>query len=606
MLYLELKIDRWATRFFPATRRRTALAGLLALQLISFACGDLAKPKSEPYYAGTAPTRQQEFRWSNGRLPKTADPASAAVPPETDLVRAVFEGLTEIDPRTLKERPAAAESWRASDDFKTWTFHIRPDARWSNGIAVTSADFVRSWKRLGEIGDAAARPELLKNIVGFPTRKKPSMAAPVAANRSPEANRDVSPAANQQPTPRVPSTEVNSNSSSEAGALAPLLGISAPDVHTVQILLVAPDKDFAKLVAHPMFRPVPDGNSGIDKPPGPGLVTNGAFHISAVDAVGLTLERSDTYWNRDAVKLERVRFVAAENAEHALAAYKAGEIDAVTNADFEPLALKLLEPFEDFRRRTHAAVNFYEINHEKAPFDDRRVREPLAISIERERLTEGEMEGLTQPALSFLPFGSDPDAKIVQDKERARDLLAEAGFQGGVNFPVIRLVINRNDTQQRVARAVARMWKQNLNLDTEIVVKENAELESARTAGDFDLIRRGEVFPTPDELMSILSILKPPRRPNEIALPQPGGGVGVEARDPQPQTSPKPEQRSTPVESPDVTMSEANAIYELWAIPIYFPTSYSLVKPYVSGFEMSSLDAPVLSDVSIDADWQPK
>ena len=106
--------------------------------------------------------------------------------------------------------------------------------------------------------------------------------------------------------------------------------------------------------------------------------------------------------------------VAAENAEQALAAYKAGDIDAVTNADFEPLALKLLEPFEDFRRRPHAAVNFYEINHERAPFDDRRVREALAIAIERERLTEGEMEGTTRPALSFLSFSRDPEAVIVE------------------------------------------------------------------------------------------------------------------------------------------------------------------------------------------------
>ena len=286
-----------------------------------------------------------------------------------------------------------------------------------------------------------------------------------------------------------------------------------------------------------------------------------------------------------------------------LTAYKSGDIDAVTNADFEPLALKLLEPFEDFRRRTHAAVNFYEVNHEKPPFDDRRVREALAIAIERDRLTEGEMEGLTQPALAFLPFETNSEVKIIQDKEKALALFEEAGFPGGKDFPVIRLVVNRNETQQRVARAVARMWKQNLNIETEIVVKENAELEQTCNAGDFDLIRRGVVFPTADELMSILAILKPPQDPHEPA-PATSNEPGVEARDPQSDTR-KPLDRSV-VESPDVTMSEANAVYELWAIPLYFPTSYSLVKPYVAGFEMNSLDAPSLGDVSIDADWQPK
>jgi oligopeptide transport system substrate-binding protein len=218
------------------------------------------------------------------------------------------------------------------------------------------------------------------------------------------------------------------------------------------------------------------------------------------------------------------------------------------------------------------------------------------------------MEGRTQPALSFLPFGGSPEAKISQDKERAIELLEEAGFPGGEKFPVIRLVINRNDTQQRIARAVARMWKQNLNVETEIVVMENAQVEEARTARDFDLVRRGAVFPTADELMSILAILRPAKAETAADGTSPGARVsGVEAQDPR--TAGRENTAREPrvaIESPDVTMSEANAVYELWAIPLYFPTSYSLVKPYVSGFEMNSLDAPLLHRVVIDSDWQPK
>lgn len=598
MLFVERQRDKNARGSASTPWRRIAVALLVFVQIVGPACSELEKPKSEPYYAETAPPRKQEFRWSNGRLPKSFDPARAATPPETDLVRALFEGLTELDPRTLKERPAAAESWTASDDLKTWTFHIRPDARWSNGRPLTGEDFVLSWKRLGQAGEAVVHRDLLKNIVGFPLRTKtaPRPIANVLVDPSP-AHDLLRPEA----TPRN-YEDHNSSPNVLPGPAPALFGVSAPDVRTVRVVLIAPDKDFPKLVAHPLFRPTFDGKEP-GNTAGANLVTNGPFRLAAIDEGGVTLERSETYWNRNTVKLERVRFAAAESAEDALAAYKAGEIDAVTNADFEPLALKLLEPYEDFRRRTHAAINFYEVNHEKPPFDDRRVREALAISIERERLTEGEMEGLTQPALSFLPFGASPDAKIVQDKERARDLLADAGFAEGKYFPVIRLVINRNETQQRVARAVARMWKQVLNLETEIVVKESSELEAARIAGDFDLIRRGEVFPTADELMNILSILKPPGAAAESASPAPATG-GVEALDPRTVTSPEP--RATPIEAPDITMSEANALYELWAIPIYFPTSYSLVKPYVSGFEMNSLDAPVLSDVSIDPDWQPK
>ena len=603
MLYLEVNSNRKIRRRSSAFWLRLATVGLIALQIICSACNELEKPKPEPYYSGTTPTRKQEFRWSNGKPPKSMDPARAVAAPETDLVRAVFEGLTDLDAKTLTEKPAAAESWSTSDDFRTWTFHLRSDARWSNGEPLVADDFVRSWTRLGELGDAAVHRDLLKNIVGFPIKKKdivpPSSELLQGVNR--EARLEPSPS----PEISVRSTEENSNANAEAGPALPLFGVSAPDARTLQVLLIAPDKDFAKLVAHPLFRPIFDSGADLrDKQPGPDVVTNGAFRISEVSAGGITLERSETYWNRDAIKLERVQFVSSENAEQALKAYKSGEIDAVTNADFEPLALKLLEPFEDFRRWTHAAINFYEINHEKPPFDDRRVRQALAISIERERLTEGEMEGFTRPASSFLPFGSDPGVKIIQDKDKAADLLEEAGFPGGKDFPAIRLVVNRNETQQRIAKAVARMWKQNLNLQTEIVVKENTEIELARNAGDYDLIRRGAVFPTADELMGILTILKPPQQTAE-QNPAPSTEVGVPALDPRAGSAYKVPEKPA-VESPDVTMSEANAIYELWAIPLYFPTSYSLVKPYVNGFEMNSLDAPALGDVSIDADWQPK
>ncbi|MEO6333797.1 MAG: peptide ABC transporter substrate-binding protein [Pyrinomonadaceae bacterium] len=591
-------------RRFPAFRGRIATGVVIALQIVCSACNDFEKPKAEPYYSGTTPTRKQEFRWSNGKPPKSMDPARATAPPETDLVRAVFEGLTELDAKTLKEKPAAAESWTVNDDFRVWTFHLRADARWSNGRPLTAQDFVRSWKRLGELGDTVADRDLLKNILGFPIKKKEI--APPTTDLLQAANGKVRVEPTPVATPREYSPEQNSNTGiSEAGPALPLFGVTASDPETLRIQLIAPDKDFAKLVAHPLFRPVFDAAVGRrDTPPTTDVVTNGPFRISNVAEGGITLDRSETYWNSEAIRLEHVRFVSTENAEQALTAYRSGEIDAVTNADFEPLALKLLEPFEDFRRRTHAALNFYEVNHEKPPFDDRRVREALAIAIERERLTESETDGFTQPASSFLPFGADSEARIVQDKDRAADLLDEAGFPDGKDFPVIRLVVNRNETQQRVAKAVARMWKQNLNIETEIVVKENAEIELARSAGDYDLIRRGAVFPTADELMSILTILKPPQHPSQPP-PTPANQIGVEALDPRKGPAPRPLERPT-AEAPDVTMSEANAVYELWAIPLYFPTSYSLVKPYVAGFEMNSLDAPVLGDVSIDADWQPK
>jgi ABC-type oligopeptide transport system substrate-binding subunit len=385
--------------------------------------------------------------------------------------------------------------------------------------------------------------------------------------------------------------------------------VTAESDNVLVVKLATPDRDFAKLVASPIFRPtageIAQPEDGI---PDANVITNGAFRLSGVGPDGVTLIRSDNYWNRESVKLERVRFVPKDGAEKALEAYRNGDVDAVTNADFEPLALKLLTPYDDFRQTTHSALNFYEVNIKRAPFSDQRVRRALAMAIEREVLTEGELESSTRPALSFLPFAQQPAVKISQDRDLARELLQKAGFPDGLNFPVIRLVINRNDLQQRIARLVARMWKQNLNLDTEIIVKEAAEIETARQIGDFDLIRRNVVFPSNDEAASMASIFTP----GEEAAPSPDASknlppVSNESVMRQPERAVTGDgQIAGADKEPDAAYTETEAIVELRAIPLYFPTSFSLVKPYVSGFQLNSLDAPSLKDVSIDNNWQPK
>src|SRR5829696_1371848 len=86
--------------FFKFVSVFLCLCGLVFLS----ACNELEKPKTEPFYAQTAPPPKQEFRWSNGKMPKSFDPATASAAPETDVVRALFEGLTDIDAKTLREK----------------------------------------------------------------------------------------------------------------------------------------------------------------------------------------------------------------------------------------------------------------------------------------------------------------------------------------------------------------------------------------------------------------------------------------------------------------------------------------------------------------------
>lgn len=604
-------------------RRIIFSTGLFIFALSSLfmtGCTELEKPQTSTYYAETAPPAKQEFRWSNGRMPKTFDPATASAPPETDIVRAIFDGLTELDARTLEATPAIAEKWSATPDNKVWTFTLRKNAKWSNGKPVTAQEFVASWKRVAEMGASAPRGDLLKNIAGLPV-KAPE---PVAATTS-EPNIFL----NQLRPPPPPATP-NSNTATAQTAPKPSpeaaatpkdgtkpavpevkFGVEAKDDLTLVVTLIKPDPHFPRLAASPVFRPIYDGSQFEAGKLRADIVTNGAFRISSTGADGVTMDRAEHYWNRAAVHLERVRFVPKDTAEQALAAYKAGELDAVTNANFEPLALKLLAPYGDFRQTKHGALNFYEFNTERPPFNDRRVREALAISIERERLTEGDMEGASRPALSFLPFEAADEPKLVQNVEKAKELLSEAGFTDGENFPVIRLLVNRNDTQQRIAKSVARMWKQNLNLETEISVKDTAEFETSRGAGDYDIVRRGVVLPTSDETANMLAIF-PQKQPDpaEEKLILPGKEVFAI---PQMADNAPPAEPATPGENPipadggkPPILNDEDAMRDLAAIPLYFPLSYSLVKSYVQGFETNSLDAPSLKDVRINMNWQPE
>ncbi len=586
-------------------------------------CTQIEKPAAEPFLSCSPPPPNPEFRWSNGKMPKSFDPARAAAAPETDIVRAVFEGLTEIDANSLEAVPAAAEKWSSSADLREWTFHLRKDARWSNGKRVTAENFVTAWQRLGTLGNKTAHRDLTQNIVGLKPEKPMAAPAdsrdfqhdPAKAVEAPIQNLSGAPKRQEQPTADQNATDLDEGipPRQDRVAAAKKTGIEAVSDVILKVTLELPDKDFPKLVANPIFRPIYGNGADFDTEPlNAKIVTNGAFSIAEVAKDGVTLTRSDKYWDKDAVKLEQVQFVQKETAEAALDAYKKGEIHAVTNADFEPLALKLLAPYDDFRRTTHSALNFYEVNTKNAPFNDRRVREALATSIDRDRLTDGELEGSTQPAAGFLPLGDKKVSGLVLDVEKAKGLLEKAGYPNGENFPQIRLVVNRNDTQQRIARSVARMWKQNLNLETLIIVKESSDIEAVKTSGDYDLIRRGVVLPTADEMVSLTAVFgtavkttksaeteaKPGESDTELfGLPLDKNKKGGPF---EPADSEMPN-----VEPPSIVMlTEGDAIYELNAIPLYFPMSYSLVKPFVKGFEINGLDAALLKDVSIDSNWQ--
>ncbi|MDT5270775.1 MAG: oligopeptide transport system substrate-binding protein [Acidobacteriota bacterium] len=606
-------------RVMYARSARLWVSLVLSATLLLGSC--FREEKGERFYGKAVVPATQEFRWSDGGLPKVFDPARAAAPPDTDAVRALYEGLTDYEPGTLRPSPAVASRWEPAEGGRRWTFHLRDGARWTNGDPVTAQDFVRSWQRTLRLGERAPHASLLSNIEGaesLTTQMVENEQGGMTTGESERAHEDEKPArgSSAKPAPRPKA-----------------FGVVALDTKTLRVTLRRPDMSFPALVAHPVFRPVHELSPEAVLPeweeqrPGggaqtePGIVTNGAFSLSRLAGDSVELSRAESYWDAASVTLERVRFVAGGDTESALAAYRAGEVDVVSNAAVEPLAVKLLTPYEDFHRETFAALNYYRFNTARPPFDDVRVRQALAFALDVERLSKDTLGGATEPTRTFIPVpleeagegtdvtrdtdaDNDGASGLEHNVERARRLLEQAGYPGGVHFPRVRLLVNRNEQQRLVAQAVARMWREALGVETEIVVRPWEEYETMLRSGDYDVARRSLVMQTTDEETNMRQLF--------------GEGGEAQAVTPELETAPA----ATPAGSPTgaeavadaalaharptpAALTEAQALRELPAIPLHFASSYALVKPYVDGFESNLLDAPSLKHVRINRDWRP-
>jgi oligopeptide transport system substrate-binding protein len=618
------KVHRRASRGDKPGLRLWVSLALSASLLLS---GCFREEKGERFYGKVVVPSAQEFRWSDGGLPKIFDPARAAAPPDTDAVRALYEGLTDYEPGTLSPAPAVASKWEPADGGRLWTFHLREGARWTNGDPVTAQDFVRSWQRTLRLGERAPHAALLSNIEG----------AESLTTQTDENEQGGTSSGGLAVTPER--AREGESVGRAAGAKQPprpkAFGVIALDARTLRVTLRRPDMNFPALVAHPVFRPVHELSPGDvlpeweeQRPDGgalsePGIVTNGAFSLSRLAGDSVELARAESYWDAASVQLERVRFIDSGDTESALASYRAGEVDVVSNAAVEPLAVKLLTPFEDFRRETFAALNYYRFNIARPPFDDVRVRQALAFALDVERLSKDTLGGAAEPTRTFIPVpekesGEGTDVTKDEDKdanegdaaglehnvERARRLLEQAGYPGGVNFPRVRLLVNRNEQQRLVAQAVARMWRDGLGVETEIVVRPWEEYEAMLRSGDYDVARRSLVMQTTDEETNMrqlfgevgdADVTDPEVETTKAATPA-GPTAGAEV----PSDAALAQARPTPT-----ALSEAQALRELPAIPLHFASSYALVKPYVNGFESNLLDAPSLKHVRINRDWRP-
>jgi len=408
----------------PDARRTVvlALAGLLAV------AGGLA-------LGGRTATPRADFAFCNQFEVSSLDPAIATGVPEARVLGALYEGLTRPDPRTTDPLPGVATAWECSSDGLTWRFDLRDDARWTNGDAVTAEDFAYSFRRLLHPDTAARYAYLLWCVEGAEAFTK---------------------------TP--PGEEPD-----DAG-----LGIRAEGPRRLLLRLCRPCPYLPRLTAyHPLFpvhRPtVETHGSRWIKPAN--IVTNGPFRLVERRVRDrIRLARFEGYWGADEVSLRTIDAYAADGVTTQLNMYLTGVVDWMIKPP--PTLVDVVLERPDVVTGPQLGTTLIRFNTTRPPFDDRRVRTALALALDREALARDVMRGGRRPARSFVPDaipGYAPAPLPPHDPERARALLAEAGFPGGDGVRPFELLYPHTETARDFCEAVASQWRRTLGVRAHLV-----------------------------------------------------------------------------------------------------------------------------------------
>ncbi|EKP95408.1 ABC-type oligopeptide transport system, periplasmic component [Thermaerobacter subterraneus DSM 13965] len=426
------------------------LAGVVLVALILGGCGS---PGS-----GGSGGEEQVLNDNIGSEPPTLDPALMTDLTSFQIVNSVMEGLTRIGPNGVE--PGMAAEWGVSDDQMTYTFHLR-DAVWQNGDPVTAEDFVYAWLRV----------------------LNPETGAPYAYQLYYIKNAEA-----------YNSGEITDPSQ---------VGVKALDEKTLQVTLESPTPYFLSLTAFPTLMPV--HKATVESNPdwageAATYVGNGPFKIAEwVHDSHIDLVKSDTYWDKDTVRLEKMHIVMVNEGATAETMFANGELDS--NGSLNPQDIPQLLASGEAKTSPIISVTSIYFNTRKAPFDDPRVRKAFTLALDRKAIVEQILKGGQKPALAFVPFGipnpvtnqdfREEGGDYFQDAdvETARRLLAEAGYPDGQGFPKVTYLYNDNDTNRALAEAYQQMWKQNLGVQVELQSMEWKVFLAAQKQGDYDLSR---------------------------------------------------------------------------------------------------------------------
>ena len=390
--------------------------------------------------AGCITYERGEFAVVLGTEPQSLDPAIVTGVPEGRVIRALFEGLTTSDPVTLAPLPGVAERWEVSEDRRTYTFFLRKNVTWSDGVPLTAHDFDYSWERVLRPQTGAEYGYMLWYIQGAEQYQKGKI-------------EDWSQ-----------------------------VGTEVVDDHTFRVSLTYPTPFFLHITSFYTASPVPPHvvDEYADRwARQENIVTNGPFYLADWrHRERLLIKRSESYWDRENVKSSAIDLLTVESIPTNFNMVLTGAAhwtdkngipgQFVTNVLAGEAAR--VRPL-DVRRRPYLGTYFVRCNMDKPPLDDVRVRKALSLAIDRAQITRFVTRGGEVPTSSFVPTGIpgyEPVPGMDFDPERARALLAEAGFPNGEGFPRIVYLFNTSEQHKSIAEVLQAQWKEHLNIQIEL------------------------------------------------------------------------------------------------------------------------------------------
>ncbi|MEK3805347.1 ABC transporter substrate-binding protein [Metabacillus sp. SLBN-84] len=394
---------------------------------------------------------------NNGAEPTSFDPVIGFDAVSWNALNNLMEGLTRLG-KDHEPEAAIAEKWDVSEDGKTYTFHIREDAKWSNGDDLTANDFVFAWKRLlnPETGSGAA-------FLGY----------------------------------FIEGGEAYNSGTGSADDVK----VKAVDEKKFEVTLISPQAYFLSVIANPAFFPVnekvatenPEWFAEADS-----FVSNGPFTLESWEHdKEFVMKKNDQYWDAKNVKLDGVHWAIVEDTNTEYQLYQTGELDSsdvpadLADTLFEEGKANVEEQAGDY---------FYRMNVTLEPFQNVNIRKAFAMAVDQKQIVDFVTKNQETAAYGFVSPGfKDPSGKdfrevsgdlVKTDAAEAKALL-EKGMkeEGYETLPEVTLTYSTDDTHKKIAEALQQMFKENLGVDVKLANLEANVFATDQKALKFQLSR---------------------------------------------------------------------------------------------------------------------